>query len=239
MTRTIGLLVEADADAETVRVLVDRLLEQTADWITPELLPDLRAWRGFEPPTEASLWKHVARLCEQHGVRVHGKFDNAPGAPDARAARRALALFRKLEAPDAIVLVRDADHQSRGRLAGLQQARADRRHGIDPDRVAIGVAIPEREAWHLVGFVPIDNDERQRIAEERERLGFDPTLHPHRLRGNAKRNAKPVLDKLTAGDRERERQCLADLPLDDDRCEACGLTPFLVELRERVVTVFI
>jgi len=239
MTKAIGLLVEADADAETVRVLIERLLEQAADWITPDLLNNLRAWRGFEAQTEASLWKHVPRLCEQHGVRIHGKFEGAAGAPDAHAARRALALFRKLGAPDVIVLVRDADHQAAGRLAGLQQARADQRHGIDPDRVAIGVAIPEREAWHLVGFVPCSDQERQRLAEERQRLGFDPTLHAHRLRGNAKRNAKPVLDKLTDGDRERERQCLTDLPLDAEHCEGCGLTSFVTELRERVITVFI
>lgn len=101
------------------------------------------------------------------------------------------------------------------------------------------MAIPEGEARRLVGFVPGTEDERQRLVEERQRLGFDPTLHPHRLRGNAKRNAKPVLDKLTAGDRDRERQCLDDLSLEGDaRCVGCGLTAFLAELRERVVTVF-
>lgn len=235
MTTTIGLLVEADADAETVRVLVDRLLERAADWVTPELLQ----WRGFEPQTEVAFWTDVKHLCREHGVRLHGKFDGEPGAADAHAARRALALFRKLGAPDAVILVRDADDQARSRLTGLQQARADQRHGIDPNRVAIGVASPEREAWHLVGFIPANDDERQRLIEERQRLGFDPTLHPHRLRGNAKRNAKPVLDKLTDGDQERERQCLADLPLDAEHCEGCGLTPFLTELHERVITVFI
>jgi hypothetical protein len=236
--RVIGLLVEAKADAETVRELVDRLLQHDANWISPELLHTLRAWRGFEPDTEVSLWKHVRDLCVTHGIRAQGHFEGEPGAPDALASRRALMLFRKLGQPDAIVLVRDADNQHERRM-GLQQGRDEARHGVDPRCVAIGVAIPEREAWHLAGFIPTNVEEQQRLAEERQRLGFDPTLHPHRLRGNAKRNAKPVLDKLTAGNHERERQCLTDLPLDDPRCEDCGLTSFLAELRERVVTVIV
>ncbi len=231
--RTIGLVVEANADAETVQVIVDRLLQE-ADWVTPELLPSLRIWTGFEANQRASLWKHVKPLCERHGVRIHGKFGEMSGAPDARAARRALALFHKLGKPDRVILVRDADDQ-KDRLLGLQQGRADPRHCVDPTHVAIGMAIPEREAWHLAGFVPRDETERELVAQERQRLGFDPTREPHRLRGNAKRNAKPVLDKLTAKDREREQQCLAELPLDDPRCEGCGLRPFVAELRERVV----
>jgi hypothetical protein len=220
-------------------VLVDRLLQDSADWVTPELVESLRVWRGAEPHTQLSIWKQIPRLCDVHSVRIHGKFDGARGAPDARAARRALALFRKLGKPDAIILVRDADKQLE-RLDGLRQARSDGRHGVDPTRVALGLAIPEREAWHLLGFVPKNDEENQRLAQERQRLGFDPTREPHRLRGNAKRNAKPVLDKLTDNDPERERQCLADLPLDgDDRCEGCGLGSFLGELRERVIPVFV
>jgi hypothetical protein len=110
--RTIGLLVEADADAETLRVLVDRLLQHAADWVTPDLLPSLRAWQGIEPETMASSWKHVRDLCTQHGIRAQGHFGGEPGAPDALAARRALMLFRKLGPPDAIILLRDGDHQT-------------------------------------------------------------------------------------------------------------------------------
>jgi hypothetical protein len=233
-TLTIGLVVEANADADTVRLLVARLFLQGADWVTPDMLE----WRGFEPHEQVAFWKNVSRLCTQHKVRIQGKFDETRGAPDAYAARSALMLFSKLGKPDRIILVRDADNQP-DRITGLHQGRTDDRHKIDASDVAIGVAIPEREAWHLVGFIPNTDDERQRLAEERQRLGFDPTRYPHRLRGNAKRNAKPVLDKLTAGDPERERQCLTDLPLDDPRCEDCGLTSFLTELRERVVTAIV
>lgn len=63
---TIGLVVEANADAETVRTLVSRLLLQHVEWITPDLLPSLLEWKGCEPHEQVALWRNVSRLCKQH-----------------------------------------------------------------------------------------------------------------------------------------------------------------------------
>jgi hypothetical protein len=101
------------------------------------------------------------------------------------------------------------------------------------ERVAIGVAVPEREAWHICGFIP---SSPEALRGQRQHLGFDPTLHPDRLGGEGKRNAKLVLAALTDGDPGRERRCLTEPALEDlgARGSACGLTRFLEEIRERV-----
>jgi len=232
--RSIGLVVEAPADANTVRLLVDRVLAAKTDWVEDNI-EHLRTYRGCETDTAVSYWKHIPALCEAHGVtgpKTHGKFDGKPGDPDARAARRALLLFGWLGTPDAVVLVRDADDQPE-RLDGLRQARDE---SSFRERVAIGVAVPEREAWHICGFIPSSSEEHEALRGQRQHLGFDPTLHPDRLGGEGKRNAKPVFAALTAGDPGRARRCLTEPALEDLRARgsACGLTRFLEELRERV-----
>lgn len=234
--RTVGLLVEAPADAQTVRILVDRALQQAADWLTEELVEHQRAWRGLEPETSVSYWKDVRKLCNQYGVRgvkVHGRFGDESRAPDAYAARRALVLFEWLGMPDTVVLVRDADDQPE-RARGLTQARELSGH---PDRVAIGVANPEREAWHIAGFCPCAPEEHAALRAERQRLGFDPTERSHQLRGEGKRSAKLALRALTHDDRDRERRCLTEPTLEmlSARGSGNGLADFLVEVRDRVV----
>lgn len=233
--RSIGLVVEAPADAQTARVLVDRVLLAHADWIDDSLLEHHRAFRGIEPDSLVTHWKKVPALAKAHGVRSHGHFSGEPGAPDANAARRALLLLTKLGMPDAVVLLRDADDQPERRV-GLRQAREG---SIHESRIAIGVAEPEREAWLLAGFQPRNDQERATLAGERQRLGFDPCLEPHSLRGEGKRSAKTALTALTRDDREREHQCLADTPLErlHERGASCGLAEFLDELRTRVAPV--
>lgn len=161
--RTVGLLVEAPADAQTVRILVDRALQQAADWLTEELV----------------------------------------------------------------------EHQPE-RARGLTQARELSGH---PDRVAIGVANPEREAWHIAGFCPCAPEEHAALRAERQRLGFDPTERSHQLRGEGKRSAKLALRALTHDDRDRERRCLTEPTLEmlSARGSGNGLADFLVEVRDRVV----
>jgi hypothetical protein len=135
-------------------------------------------------------------------------------------------------------LVRDADNQPE-RLTGLRQARVDPKHYIKPERVAIGVATPEREAWCLCGFIATSDPEHDELKAQHQRLGFDPTKRPHLLRGKAELNAKPVLKALTLGDYNREQDCL-ETPLEHLREHGgeCGLTEFLAELRDRVVPCF-
>lgn len=227
----IALLVEADADARTASALVDRLLAEAAEWIADGDLDHFRSWQTI-------YWKEVGHRCKEHGVVAHGGFGEAGRKPDARAARRALMLLSRLGAPEAVVMLRDADNQPE-RLDGLRQAREDRRQHIDPSRVAIGVAKPTREAWHLAGFEAETEAETAVLKREQERLDFDPTPHPHRLRRKGERSIKPVLDALTGGEHERERRCLACA---HERLRDCGaksgLPDFLDELRARVVPRF-
>lgn len=234
--RSIGLVVEAPADAQTVRILADRVLRARAEWIDGDsMLEHLRAFRGIEPDSLVTYWKKIPTLAKALDVRSHGHFSGEPGAPDAQAARRVLLLFTKLGMPDAVVLLRDADDQPERRI-GLEQAREGSPHR---DRIAIGVAEPEREAWLVAGFQPRDDAEHTVLAAERQRLGFDPCLEPHSLRGGEKRSAKKVLAALTADDRERERQCITDTPLEHlcERGEGCGLAAFIDELKTRVAPV--
>lgn len=238
-THSIGLVVEAAADASTVQHLVDRQLSAAAAWATEELLDSLRAWRGIDPDTSVTYWKKVPSMCRQHGlsVKTHGRFGGEPGAPDARAARRALLLFKRMGMPDAVVLVRDADDQPE-RLTGLRQARAE---AAPPDRIAIGVAKPEREAWILASFEARGAREQGAVAELRRELGFDPTRQPHRLGGHGKREAKTVLHHLVHGDKERELEVLRECPLPtlQQRGRECGLADFLEEVREYVAVLLI
>jgi len=234
-TYSIGLVVEAPDDGQTTITLVDRCLLESIEWLEAEHLEHLRAWRGVEPGTEITLWKHVTTLVKTHRVVPMGFFDGNPGEHDARMARRVLLLFAKLGMPDLVILVHDADDRPERRL-GFEQAR----NGTPlPERIVIGIADPEREAWVIGGFVPRDEREQAAVASERQRLGFDPTLAPHELRGNGKRSAKTALANLLGDDRQREHRCLTELPLVKlrQRGEHSGLAAFLDEIDERVVPV--
>ena len=231
----IGLVVEAPADGITTTTLVDRCLVERIEWLDAEQLEHLRAWRGIEPGTALTLWKHVTTLVKAHRVAPMGFFDGNPGEHDARLARRVLLLFAKLGMPDLVVLVHDADDRPE-RREGFEQAR----NGTPmPERIVVGIANPEREAWVLAGFVPSDEREQSALASERQRLGFDPTLHPHELRGNAKRSAKTALASLLGGDDRREHRCLTEPPLTHlrQRGEHTGLAAFFTEIGERIVAV--
>lgn len=234
-TFSIGLVVEAPADAKMATTLVDRCLQEGIDWLDDGILDDLRAWRGIEPETAYTEWKHAKSLAIEHRVTSPGFFDGNPGKDDARAARRALLLYRKFGMPDLVVLVRDADDKSE-RRGGLEQARS----GVSrPERIVIGVAHPEREAWILGGFVPCDAREHAACESERQRLGFDPTEQPHQLHGNGKRSAKTALANLLGKDPEREHRCLTEPPLAElrQRGTKTGLAAFLEEVDDRIVPV--
>ncbi len=232
-TYSIGLVVEAPDDARTVTTLVDRCLVDRIGWLEAEHLEHLRAWRGIEPSTEHTAWKHVTTLVKQHRVAPMGFFDGNPGEHDARLARRALLLFAKLGVPDLVVLVHDADDRP-DRRDGFEQARNGSHLRA---RIVIGIADPEREAWIIAGFVPCDEREQRALASERKRLGFDPTLHPHELRGNGKRSAKAALAGLLGDDRPREQSCLSEPTLEHLRRRGgqTGLAAFLDEIDERIV----
>lgn len=174
------------------------------------------------------------------GLRgIYGHFDGRPGEADARMARLALLLFAALSRrPDAVVLVRDSDGDSRRRL-GLEQARSDRTW---PFEIIIGVAEPKRECWVLAGFEAKDREEEERLRKVMERLAFHPVHEAYRLAARehgAKTDAKVALKELTQSDAERERECLSGTPLPilEERGKDTGLAAYLMEVRERLVPV--
>lgn len=83
--------------------------------------------------------------------------------------------------------------------------------------------------------------ERQALARERERLGFDPSRQPEYLRGEGGRSAKRALANLTEGKREREAQCVASTPIEHlrQRGRRCGLAVFLDEIEQKVVPAIV
>lgn len=109
-TYSIGLVVEAPADARTTTALVDRCLVEGIEWLDLEHLEHLRAWRGIEPGTEPSSWKHVTTLAKAHRVVPMGRFDGNPGEHDARMARRVLLLFKR-NAKTALANLVDDEHR--------------------------------------------------------------------------------------------------------------------------------
>lgn len=108
--------------------------------------------------------------------------------------------------------------------------------------IVVGLADPKRECWVLAGFEPGPRSETRRLAGERKNLGFDPRERADRLtaaKPGAKRNAKRVLDVLTAGDLDRQAQCLEDVTLDllAKRGASTGLADYLEELRLRLLPI--
>jgi hypothetical protein len=171
------------------------------------------------------------------GIHVRGHFDDKPGEPDAKAARRAIAYVRKRFDPvDAILLIRDLDDQPQ-RRQGLEQARDASQHVT----VVIGAANAERECWVLSGFVPETDEETEKLESERQALGFHPCEQSHCLTAGkndrAKRSPKRVLAILTAGNRERERRCWVDTRLTvlRDRGQQNGLADYLKDAKDRLV----
>jgi hypothetical protein len=154
-------------------------------------------------------------------------------------ARRALLLLVAMDLrPDAVLLVRDSDGDSR-RRTGLEQARSDRPW---PFEIVIGVAESKRECWVLAGFDAKGPDEAERLRKVSERLSFHPVKEAHRLMARehgAKTDAKVALGELTLGDLERERACLSETSLSTlgERGELTGLAAYLKEVREQLVPV--
>jgi hypothetical protein len=243
MTMRLVLIVEAQADADAASILADRVfIEGDAEWIDAETLPNLRQWTGIEPLTPHTRWMRLGVLAERHGVRTHGRGLGADGA----AARKALLLVIQAQASDddieAIVLVRDMDNQPERRTS-MECARAEL-----ADKLAFQVAIaapdPKREAWILRGYEPHNDRETTLLKDERKRLGFDPITNPERLRGDRRRAAeqedrdiKLIVERLTQGDLNRERQCLESTPLSvlRGRGQETGLADYLGEAATRLL----
>lgn len=166
-------------------------------------------------------------------------------APTVPRPQKALLLVIKAQAQDdnieAVVLVRDMDNQPERRTS-VASARAEL-----TDKLAFQVAIaapdPKREAWMFHGFEPQTETEKTLLADERKRLGFDPVTNPERLRGDRRKNAdqedrdmKLVVEHLTQGEYDRERQCLKSTALSmRARGQITGLADYLDQVEARLL----
>jgi hypothetical protein len=238
---------EAAADFQIASTLVDRVLRTAApSWVVDVLdtAPEsILSWHGDGQGRAYFDVHSLTKYVDELRIRVpHGHFDGRPGAADAMMARTALAIARHLvkhgHAIDAALLVRDMDDQPE-RATGLEQARAEARTW-SAFQIVLGCADPMREAWVLCGFEPESDEERSRLDDLRQDLGFHPHEHAHQLTAKdeqARRSAKRVLRVLTADDRDREARCWTHAPLDVLRArgEPTGLRAYLLEIEQLLV----
>jgi hypothetical protein len=249
-SRSVVIICEAPADQRTACALADRLLSAAVDWMVPEMLDVFRQWRGLRRSEPFLAWKHVHTRAREAGIRTNGFFEGEPGAQDAFAARRALALLtvEGERGIDAVLLIRDSDGHAEERHRGLEQGR----QGVDGlGPILIGVAHTKRECWVLAGFTPVDEEERARVERLRQELGFDPCAHAEGLTAEhpgAKRDAKRVLSYLMGGDEGVDREavwmreviCMKESSLAqlEERGKATGLAEFIQEIRARLVPLW-
>lgn len=228
---------EDRAHFELTKAIVTRRLEERVEWL--QGLLDETCW-SFEQITAA--WTRAAELFPQKiGSILQGHFDGVPGGPDALLVRAQLLVWHKSRWPfDAAVIARDTDGQP-SRREGARQALADveRRVGLQRP-IVFAHPDPEAEAWFVAGFQPESEKERQLLADERTRLGYDPTRAPQRLtskRQSDSADAKPVCSTLTGGSAERRSRCCSDLPLAawTERAAEAGLADFLRDIDEKIV----
>jgi hypothetical protein len=235
-----AIVCEAPADRRIAQDLVDRVIVTSVDW-ADEILDSLRTWCNtvvFNDQYWQLEWTAIKGLAKAMNLRIHGHFDGEPGAPDAATARRALIVLQRLLEPNAIFLVRDMDNHT-DRFLGLEQAR--NHFSSQEVKIVIGLAIPEREAWVLAGFVPKDETEQELLLAERQNLGFDPCERSVELTAGrddtAKRSPKRVLKVLTCDSTDREVDCWTATPLETLKTRGAenGLTSFLYEIESFVV----
>jgi hypothetical protein len=236
------IICEGPADRRTACSLADRVLSDSVEWMIPEMLDAFRQWRGLQRSEPFLAWKHVHTRAREANIRTNGFFEGEPGAQDAFAARRALALLT-VEGErdiDAVLLLRDSDGNSQERRKGLAQGRSGV-DGLGP--ILIGVAHTKRECWSLAGFTPANEEERARVDTLRQELGFDPCTHAQELTAEhpgAKRDAKRVLSLLTQDDVQREVMGWTEVPLQqlEERGKDTGLAEFIQEIRARLVPLW-
>ena len=238
------VICESAADFRLAARLAQRVICEQVEWIEEDQIDYCLSWWGRDLMTPFWSWNEIDDQARQAGVNVRGHFDQEPGGPDARIARRALFHLRNLwqdgQPIDGILLIRDDDGVS-ARGQGPEQARKS-----VPDlsaRVVIGLAHLKRECWVLAGFVPRDQRETDSLADLRQELSFDPVHESHRLTAKPDhelRSAKRVLNKLTQDQYDREEACWALTPLVTlrDRGVPSGLAAFLDEVADRLVPLF-
>jgi hypothetical protein len=148
-----------------------------------------------------------------------------------------ILIKRKLKRDDVLVLwVRDVDKDT-DRKSAFQEVRANDGEHF---RHLLGALAEEcGEAWVIAGWQAESGEDKRCHADLRQQLGFDPILHPERLshKWAAPKSAKEVLDKLTGGDKERQRMCLLQAAKEHGaNIRDCGLLAFSQALNQSLQT---
>lgn len=242
------VLVEAEADARTATALADRIfVERGPDWIDGNF-EYLRKWSGFISDMWFSCWKDFKQIEKKYidkgykRPRYLGYSRNGAGKTDSATARRAILLaqeIKKTRLVRALILIRDLDSQSE-RREGLEQARNSVNREIL--EIIIGTSDPNREAWVLNGFIPLNEREEKLLEKIRSEICLDPCLKAESLRStepNDPRNVKKVLSRLTNGEYDREEKCWSETNLDVlvNRGEKTGLRDYLNEVETRLLPI--
>jgi hypothetical protein len=243
MSTSIALLCEGVSDPPTVRTLADRVIVAGVDWIDADEIDTHRHYRGFRPTDPYLTWFDIDNLADQYRVKSRGHFDGFPLHGDGHNTRKALILLT-LHAPaeipvEAIIIFRDGDREYDDRKEAITKVRDAT---TLPIPVVVGVANRMSECWIINGFDPTDA-EQHRFEIECDRVKFDPRLRAQDLadrNDSDDRSPKRVLRSLSDGDRDRERACLWDTPLEwlRTRGEETGLKDFISELETRLLVAF-
>ncbi|MCB9688206.1 MAG: hypothetical protein H6738_17475 [Alphaproteobacteria bacterium] len=234
MTR-LGIAAEDRSDVRLLTGLVDAIVVAEVDWIEPEVLDAYRSWCGPEGDDWLDLHQATDRARQRRFRGFYGRFGGEPGALDAHMFRAVFLLFAEEDEPPAAVIVgRDTD------------GHTERRHGFEqaaardwPFITVLALADPESEAWRIATWTPDDDDDRRAQLAERERLGFDPILAPHRLtsgRSTNKRDCKKVLENLCAHGRSAADRWET---LDKSQLSGIGPTCGLARFVEDVFAVLV
>lgn len=234
----ILVVCEARADAATVQGLIDRVVMDEVPWVTADWLDNLRQWVG-DPGAPVDGWRYLKWSTVKHWGperrrRMHGKYGGAHKGEFQQARKALLWTAACLPETRAIILVRDDDRK------GLREDYERARKLATSNRaIAIAIPIPEREAWHLIGFDPLDEREQNALDAISDEIGCHPCRQAHTLnpkQDHAPRGTKRVLKHLTGGDAAREAACLNahDLTTLAERGDKVGLASFLREVAERI-----
>jgi hypothetical protein len=242
-TVTVGLACEDNGHFFAVTCLVDATLVAHHDWLDG-ILEDCRSWHGVD---EGTPWYKFAPadaydlrpfIIDGKRIAPQGHIDGQPLKAEAGMWRKVLLMFCHREPrPDVVILARDMDGYPE-RLAGIVQVRDGIRW---PFKVAVAMAAPEVEAWHVAGFVAEGEREEEALEEVQRGLSFDPTMESHRLTSHpndAPTDAKRVLARLCEEDAARMAACLSNRTLLHERGEKNGLRSFLAEVDEHLVPLF-
>lgn len=220
-SHVFAMVCEGPSDQRTASELADRVLQAHCnDWLTSDVLDSIRRWRGTTSEEPYLPWTRVKDEAAKAGIKVHGfGYGGQSMKPDEATATKAIRVLSRIAKLDAILLIRDTDGRTE-RREGLEQARDASKLNVP---IVLGIAHPKREAWVLSGFIPKDEEERQRHATIREKHGMNP-------------DPKVVVENLFGGDYHRERSCWAETALDVLEKEGVnnGLADYLHDIRQRL-----